>query len=56
MKHGTQKWKTRGRVGKDNTQTWDNQKIVFKALIGEMVSNTQSCSLSLNFFYHSINF
>lgn len=37
LKHGTQKWKSRGRVCKDNTQTWDNQRTVIKGLIGEMV-------------------
>ncbi|KAK3874651.1 hypothetical protein Pcinc_020431 [Petrolisthes cinctipes] len=37
LKHGTQKWKSRGRVCKDNTQTWDNQRTVIKGLIGEML-------------------
>ncbi|XP_069997084.1 rho family-interacting cell polarization regulator 2 isoform X2 [Penaeus vannamei] len=37
LKHGTQKWKSRGRVCKDNSQTWDNQRTVIKGLIGEML-------------------
>ncbi|CAL4065662.1 unnamed protein product [Meganyctiphanes norvegica] len=37
LKHGAQKWKSRGRVCKDNTQTWDNQRTVIKGLIGEML-------------------
>ncbi|XP_076050290.1 rho family-interacting cell polarization regulator 2-like isoform X2 [Oratosquilla oratoria] len=37
LKHGTQKWKSRGRVCKDNSQTWDSQRTVMKALIGEML-------------------
>ncbi|KAK8744245.1 hypothetical protein OTU49_001081 [Cherax quadricarinatus] len=37
LKHGTQKWKSRGRVCKDNTQNWDNQRTVIKGLIGEML-------------------
>lgn len=41
LKHGTQKWKSRGRVCKDNTQTWDNQRTVIKGLIGEMVSTAR---------------
>lgn len=37
LKHGAQKWKSRGRICKDNTQTWDNQRTVIKGLIGEML-------------------
>lgn len=44
LKHGTQKWKSRGRVCKDNSQTWDNQRTVIKGLIGEMVSSWEESS------------
>ncbi|MPC30717.1 Protein FAM65B [Portunus trituberculatus] len=46
LKHGTQKWKSRGRVCKDNTQTWDNQRTVIKGLIGEMVPSGKDSNLS----------
>lgn len=37
VKHGRQKWRSRGRVGRDGAQTWDNSRAVFKALIGEVL-------------------
>ncbi|RXG73480.1 Protein FAM65B [Armadillidium vulgare] len=37
IKHGSQKWKTKGRIAKDNSQVWDNPMFIFKALIGEML-------------------
>lgn len=37
LKHGRQKWRSKGRVGRDGAQTWDNSRAVFKALLGEVV-------------------
>ena len=33
--HGQQKWKTKGRVG-NNTQHWENDTFLFKALVGDV--------------------
>ena len=33
--HGQQKWKTKGRVG-TNSQHWDNDTFLFKALVGDV--------------------
>lgn len=35
VKHGDQKWKSRGRVMKNNEQLWENKFILFKALFNE---------------------
>lgn len=40
MKHGAQKWKTKGRVSKDNSQVWDHPVYIFKVLLGDMVSKS----------------
>ncbi|EEC00298.1 protein kinase pkn/prk1, effector, putative, partial [Ixodes scapularis] len=37
VKHGEQKWKSRGRVQKNGQQVWDNQQIIVKALLGEFL-------------------
>ncbi|XP_077549879.1 rho family-interacting cell polarization regulator 2-like isoform X3 [Haemaphysalis longicornis] len=37
VKHGDQKWKSRGRVQKNGQQAWDNQQIIVKALLGEFL-------------------
>lgn len=54
LKHGTQKWKSRGRVCKDNTQTWDNQRTVIKGLIGEMVSDSPFNHLCLQLYLYFV--
>ncbi|RWS13978.1 protein kinase pkn/prk1: effector-like protein [Dinothrombium tinctorium] len=39
IKHGdNQKWKTKGRVLKNGNQTWDSQQVLFKALLGDILS------------------
>lgn len=37
IRYGDQKWKTRGRIMKDDKQIWDNPRAIFKALLGEML-------------------
>ena len=37
IKHGLQKWKTRGKVGKDGTQSWDFPRASFRGLLGEVM-------------------
>ncbi|KAL1438605.1 hypothetical protein MTO96_047962 [Rhipicephalus appendiculatus] len=37
VKHGDQKWKSRGRVQKNGQQVWDNQQVIMKALLGEFL-------------------
>ncbi|XP_037556259.1 rho family-interacting cell polarization regulator 1 isoform X1 [Dermacentor silvarum] len=37
VKHGEQKWKSRGRVQKNGQQVWDNQQVIMKALLGEFL-------------------
>ncbi|OQV12647.1 Protein FAM65B [Hypsibius exemplaris] len=37
VRHGGQKWKSRGHVNKDATQTWDRERIVFKSLFGDIL-------------------
>ncbi|XP_064476628.1 rho family-interacting cell polarization regulator 2-like isoform X2 [Ornithodoros turicata] len=37
VKHGEQKWKSRGRVQKNGQQVWDNQQVLVKALLGEFL-------------------
>ncbi|XP_046369139.1 rho family-interacting cell polarization regulator 2-like isoform X3 [Haliotis rufescens] len=38
IRHGPQKWKTKGRIEKNNTQKWDQPEFMFKALVGEVLS------------------
>ena len=39
LKYGDQqKWKTRGKILKDGKQQWENQQVVFKALLDEVLS------------------
>ncbi|XP_059161938.1 rho family-interacting cell polarization regulator 2-like isoform X2 [Physella acuta] len=38
IKHGAQKWKTKGRIEKNNTQRWDTPDFTFKSLVGETLS------------------
>ncbi|CAL1271051.1 unnamed protein product [Larinioides sclopetarius] len=35
IKHGDQKWKTRGRVIKNGDQLWENKSVIFKSLFDE---------------------
>lgn len=35
LKHGSQKWKSRGRVMKNGEQLWENKFMLFKALFSE---------------------
>ncbi|GAB6021524.1 with sequence similarity 65, member A [Chamberlinius hualienensis] len=37
IRHGHQKWKSRGRILKNKQQTWDSKGYVFKALLGEVL-------------------
>ncbi|KAG8186037.1 hypothetical protein JTE90_007423 [Oedothorax gibbosus] len=38
IKHGDQKWKTRGRVIKNGEQLWENKSVLFKSLFDEPLS------------------
>ncbi|CAL1527662.1 unnamed protein product, partial [Lymnaea stagnalis] len=38
IKHGSQKWKTKGRIEKNNGQRWDSPEYTFKCLVGETLS------------------
>lgn len=38
IKHGAQKWKTKGRIEKSNAQRWDLPDYTFKCLVGEALS------------------
>jgi len=39
LKYGdTQKWKSRGKILKDGSQLWQNQQVIFKALLDEVLS------------------
>ncbi|XP_035206458.1 rho family-interacting cell polarization regulator 2-like isoform X2 [Stegodyphus dumicola] len=35
LKHGDQKWKTRGRVARNGEQLWENKYVLFKSLFNE---------------------
>ncbi|XP_055329430.1 rho family-interacting cell polarization regulator 2-like [Paramacrobiotus metropolitanus] len=37
IRHGPQKWKSRGTVNKDATQTWDHESVIFKSLLGDIL-------------------
>ncbi|XP_067121449.1 rho family-interacting cell polarization regulator 2-like isoform X2 [Centruroides vittatus] len=37
IKHGEQKWKTRGKIQKHGKQSWDNHQVMFKALLGDVL-------------------
>lgn len=37
IRHGPQKWKSKGRIEKNNTQRWDTPEFTFKALVGEIL-------------------
>ncbi|BFZ16049.1 hypothetical protein BsWGS_19088 [Bradybaena similaris] len=38
LKHGDQKWKTKGKIEKDSTQSWGCPNHTFKCLVGDMLS------------------
>lgn len=38
VRHGMQKWKTKGRIEKSGNQRWDNPEFTFKALIGDVIN------------------
>ncbi|XP_055998054.1 rho family-interacting cell polarization regulator 2-like isoform X2 [Ostrea edulis] len=46
LKHGTQKWKSKGRIEKNGSQRWDNHEYKFKAVIGD-VFNIKGIELRL---------
>ena len=37
LRHGHQKWKTKSRIN-TNTQTWDSDTALMKALVGEVLT------------------
>ncbi|CAH1786452.1 unnamed protein product [Owenia fusiformis] len=37
LKYGSQKWKTRGKIGRSTNQHWDNDSMVFKALVADVM-------------------
>lgn len=38
IRHGSQKWKAKGRVEKTGAQKWDNAEFTFKALVGDIMN------------------
>ena len=36
VRHGTQKWKTKGRIEKTGNQKWDTPEFTFKAVVGDI--------------------
>ena len=38
VRHGTQKWKTKGRVEKGGNQKWEIPEFVFKAVVGDIIN------------------
>jgi hypothetical protein len=36
VRHGTQKWKTKGRIEKTGNQKWDIPEFNFKAVVGDI--------------------
>ena len=53
IRHGPQKWKTKGRIEKTGTQRWDVPEFTFKSLVGEIlvikVSKLLHCLVLLYF-------
>ncbi|GAU98232.1 hypothetical protein RvY_09407-2 [Ramazzottius varieornatus] len=37
IRHGEQKWKSRGHVNKDASQSWDQEAAIFKSLLGDIM-------------------
>ncbi|KAK7479780.1 hypothetical protein BaRGS_00028960, partial [Batillaria attramentaria] len=37
IRHGPQKWKSKGRIEKNSTQRWDVPEFTFKSLVGEIL-------------------
>jgi len=37
LRHGSQKWRTKGKIGRDGSQTWDSPKFTFKVMIDELL-------------------
>lgn len=37
LKCGTQKWKSKGRVGLDRNQVWDADLVIFRCLLEDML-------------------
>lgn len=37
LRHGSQKWRTKGKIGRDGSQTWDSAKFTFKVMIDELL-------------------
>jgi hypothetical protein len=38
IKHGTQKWRTKGKIGRNQTQHWDNSINTLKAVVGDILN------------------
>ncbi|XP_064634122.1 rho family-interacting cell polarization regulator 1-like isoform X2 [Lineus longissimus] len=38
IKHGRQKWRTKGKIGRNQTQHWDNSINTLKAVVGDILS------------------
>ena len=46
IRHGPQKWKTKGRIEKNNTQRWDVPEFTFKSLVGEILVIKVRCQFA----------
>lgn len=45
VRHGHQKWRSKGKLGL-NSQCWENNVFVFKALVGDILSIKVSLNMS----------
>ena len=43
VRHGTQKWKTKGRIEKTGNQKWDIPEFNFKAVVGDIFNIKVVC-------------
>uniref|UniRef100_A0A0R3RP61 PL48 domain-containing protein n=1 Tax=Elaeophora elaphi TaxID=1147741 RepID=A0A0R3RP61_9BILA len=47
IRHGTQKWKTRGKTQPDRTQRWDHSSVIFTCY--------PDCPIEVKMLFYSIN-
>lgn len=37
LRHGSQKWRTRGKIGRDGSQSWETPKFVLRPVLDELL-------------------